>query len=83
MSGMASTGMGSLGSIEPFQLKGAVDTPHRITAKRNKIVITLLSRKYLIILLSICNYLIYEHSFIEKKHKISIQTMCQNTCEVS
>jgi hypothetical protein len=40
MSGMASTGIGSLGSIEPFQLNGAVDIPHIITANRNKIVIT-------------------------------------------
>ena len=45
--------MGSRGSNEPFQLNGAVEMPHMITANRNNMVITLLSRKYLIILLSI------------------------------
>ena len=45
MSGMASTGIGFLGTMPPCQLKGAVETPQTTTSASRSMVITLFSRK--------------------------------------
>jgi hypothetical protein len=53
MSGIASTGTGSLGINPVFQLNGEVETPHTINAIKIRIVTNLFSRKYFIILFNI------------------------------
>jgi hypothetical protein len=53
MSGIASTGTGSLGINPVFQLNGEVETPHKINANNIRTVTNLFSKKYLIMLLSI------------------------------
>ncbi|MBL4592305.1 MAG: hypothetical protein JKX68_00650, partial [Flavobacteriales bacterium] len=73
ISGIASTGTGSLGIIELSQLKGAVDIPHIIITPSKISVTSLFSRKYFIILFNILIHFDVENCHIRHNYPSNLE----------